>query len=92
MTVQENAGYNPRIAPRRASVSEPRTGREAVFSQPNSENFYVVTSDDLPLHCPLPGTTLWNSHPRVYLAIEETGSAKCSYCGAEYRLADETTA
>jgi uncharacterized Zn-finger protein len=29
---------------------------------------------------------LWNSHPRVYLPIEESGWAKCSYCGAEYRL------
>ena len=29
---------------------------------------------------------LWNSHPRVYLAIEETGWAKCGYCGAEYTL------
>jgi uncharacterized Zn-finger protein len=29
---------------------------------------------------------LWNSHPKVYLAIEATGWAKCSYCGAEYTL------
>jgi uncharacterized Zn-finger protein len=29
---------------------------------------------------------LWNSHPRVYLAIEKTGEAKCPYCGAEYLL------
>ncbi|MFK8031796.1 MAG: zinc-finger domain-containing protein [Gammaproteobacteria bacterium] len=56
------------------------------LSQPNAENAYTVTTDDLPLHCPLPGTSLWNSHPRVYLPIEDTGSAKCSYCGAVFTL------
>jgi uncharacterized Zn-finger protein len=34
----------------------------------------------------MPGMYLWNSHPRVYLAIEATGWAKCNYCGAEYTL------
>lgn len=52
----------------------------------NAENQYNVTRADLPLHCPMDGMTLWNSHPRVYLAIEKTGSAKCPYCGAEYHL------
>ena len=56
------------------------------LTQPNAENVYTVTPDDLPLHCPLPGTSLWNSHPRVYLPIEETGTAKCSYCGAVFTL------
>jgi uncharacterized Zn-finger protein len=27
-----------------------------------------------------------NSHPRVYLPIQQTGWAKCPYCGAEYTL------
>jgi len=31
----------------------------------------------------------WNSHPRVYLPIEETGEAKCPYCGAAYFLKDD---
>lgn len=53
---------------------------------PNAENTYTVGMNDLPLHCPLPGASLWNSHPRVYLAIEDTGSAKCSYCGAQFTL------
>jgi uncharacterized Zn-finger protein len=30
---------------------------------------------------------LWNSHPRVYLPIEQTGTTKCPYCGAVYTLA-----
>lgn len=56
--------------------------------QPNAENQYTVTRADLPLHCPLEGMSLWNSHPRVYLPIEETGTAKCPYCGADYTLED----
>jgi uncharacterized Zn-finger protein len=47
-----------------------------------------VRRADLPLSCPTSGQRLWNSHPRVYLPIEETGSASCPYCGARYRLVD----
>jgi uncharacterized Zn-finger protein len=54
--------------------------------QPNAQHQYNVTAADLPLSCPMPDMYLWNSHPRVYLAIETTGWAKCSYCGAEYTL------
>lgn len=54
--------------------------------EPNAANKYQVTHADLPLHCPMDGMSLWNSHPRVYLAIEETGKAKCPYCGADYIL------
>ena len=53
---------------------------------PNDREHYEVNSDDLPLHCPLPEMSLWNSHPRVFLPIEKTGEAKCPYCGAEFRL------
>jgi uncharacterized Zn-finger protein len=52
----------------------------------NSSRTYEVEQSDLPLACPMPQMTLWNSHPRVYLPIEQTGSAKCPYCGAEYLL------
>lgn len=55
---------------------------------PNAENQYQVSSKDLPLTCPMPGMALWNSHPKVYLPIEETGQAKCPYCGTEYALTD----
>jgi uncharacterized Zn-finger protein len=54
--------------------------------QPNSQTRYEVGADDLPLSCPMPQMQLWNSHPRVYLPIEATGSAKCPYCGADYFL------
>jgi uncharacterized Zn-finger protein len=53
---------------------------------PNAENRYEVGRADLPLSCPMPGMSLWNSHPRVYLPLEDTGAAKCPYCGAEYEL------
>ena len=52
----------------------------------NASNAYEVTRRDLPLACPMPGMKLWNSHPRVYLAVEQTGWAKCPYCSAEFSL------
>lgn len=53
---------------------------------PNAQARYEVGPEDLPLSCPMPQMQLWNSHPRVYLAIEKTGEAKCPYCGAEFLL------
>lgn len=47
-----------------------------------------VTAADLPLHCPLPADSVWNSHPRVFLPIQENGEATCPYCGAHYVLKD----
>lgn len=47
-----------------------------------------VAADDLPLHCPRSDQSLWNSHPRVYLPIEQKGEALCPYCGTLYRLKD----
>ncbi len=55
---------------------------------PNAQTRQEVTRKELPLHCPMPGTSLWNSHPRVFLPIEETGAAKCPYCGTEYVLVE----
>jgi len=54
----------------------------------NAQNRYEVTRADLPLSCPMPGMTLWNSHPRVYLPIEDSGEERCPYCGAVYVLKD----
>lgn len=60
--------------------------REREALPPNAQNRYEVTAADLPLSCPMPAMSLWNSHPRVYLPIEATGAAKCPYCGAEFVL------
>ena len=40
------------------------------------------------IFCPSPRADmkLWNGHPRVYLDIAQTGSAKCPYCGTVYKL------
>jgi uncharacterized Zn-finger protein len=54
--------------------------------QPNAQHQYEVTLADLPLSCPMSGMHLWNSHPRVFLPIEQAGWAKCPYCSAEYLL------
>lgn len=54
----------------------------------NAEHRYSITHADLPLSCPMPGMSLWNSHPKVYLPVEATGTAQCPYCGAVYTLAD----
>jgi uncharacterized Zn-finger protein len=54
----------------------------------SAQKQYQVTSQDLPLSCPMPNMTLWNAHPRVYLPIEKTGKATCPYCGASYVLMD----
>ena len=55
-----------------------------------SQRVYEVTTAALPLSCPMPGMRLWDAHPKVYLPIEATGTAQCSYCSAEYILTDYT--
>ena len=57
--------------------------------QANTENHYSVSASDLPLSCPMPGMSIWNSHPKVYLPIEDTGQAQCPYCGAQYSLSED---
>lgn len=59
------------------------------LEEANAATKYQVTHDDLPLCCPMPDMVLWNSHPRVYLPVEETGHAMCPYCSAEYFLIDK---
>ncbi len=54
----------------------------------NAQDCYEVRRDQLPLSCPTPEQKLWNSHPRVYLPLEETGEALCPYCSARYTLVD----
>ncbi len=58
------------------------------MNQPTELNqrFVEVTAKDLPLHCPMPSMKLWNTHPRVFLPIEQTGEALCPYCGTKYTL------
>ena len=55
----------------------------------NAQNRYGVRASDLPLSCPMPGMYLWNSHPKVFIPVQETGEAKCPYCGAQYHMVDD---
>ena len=59
------------------------------MQQPNAQTFVEVTRDELPIHCPTPGSSLWNSHPRVYIPLEDSPEATCAYCGTIYRLVSE---
>jgi uncharacterized Zn-finger protein len=38
--------------------------------------------------CPSPAAKMetWNTHPKVYLDVGKSGSAKCPYCGTVYAL------
>ncbi len=58
------------------------------YRKPNAERSVEVGAADLPLHCPMPGSSLWDSHPRVFLPIEDAkdGQILCPYCGTRYRL------
>ncbi|MEC8956022.1 MAG: zinc-finger domain-containing protein [Pseudomonadota bacterium] len=68
-----------------------RKGKESEnLEKANAQTRYKVNFDDIPLSCPMPEMYLWNSHPKVFLPIEETGEAKCPYCGAEFYLEDKS--
>ena len=60
--------------------------------QPNSQTLVEVTRDELPIHCPTPDSSLWDSHPRVFIPLNESPEATCSYCGTVYRLVDVKSA
>lgn len=51
-----------------------------------ADHIVQIPWSDLPLACPLPGSSLWNAHPRVYLPIHENGRATCPYCGTVYMM------
>lgn len=67
------------------------TDTSASDTRSNAETAVEVTAADLPLHCPMAGGPLWDSHPRVFIPVEESGEASCPYCGTVYRLEDSTS-
>lgn len=69
-------------------MTHPTDATDSNLAKANEQREYEVSRQDLPLSCPLPSQKLWNSHPRVYLPIEESGTASCPYCSARYRLVD----
>jgi len=70
-------------------MSDATNKNQADKTQANAAQRYQVSRSELPVHCPMEGMTTWDSHPKVYLPIEEQGGeAKCPYCGAVYELKD----
>ncbi len=58
------------------------------LKRPNSKKQVKVSRNDLPLCCPSQDMRIWDSHPRVFLAIEEKNTIDCPYCGTAYILID----
>ena len=69
-------------------MSHPTDATNDELQTASAQREYEVSRQDLPLSCPTPEQKLWNAHPRVYLPIEESGSATCPYCSSQYRLVD----
>ncbi|MCP4187420.1 MAG: zinc-finger domain-containing protein [Gammaproteobacteria bacterium] len=68
-------------------VNPDTAAHQSDYAQPNTKTAIEVKANELPIHCPLPGSSLWNSHPRVYIPVQENGGeAKCSYCGTIFKL------
>ena len=67
-------------------MPNPNTAIQSGLAQPNAKDCYDVSKDDVPVHCPMPGSSLWNSHPQVFIAFDKNGDGKCPYCGAEYHI------
>ncbi|MGB5326584.1 MAG: zinc-finger domain-containing protein [Gammaproteobacteria bacterium] len=60
---------------------------QQAYSTPNAKTAVEVNLDELPIHCPASGSSLWNSHPQVYIPVEENGGeARCPYCGTMFKL------
>ncbi len=51
---------------------------------PNARRERRVRPDGGPVCCPPPEECLWNSHPRVYLALDAEGRARCPYCSTVF--------
>jgi uncharacterized Zn-finger protein len=79
---------HPQITDGEIVVTQKAGSVEQNLIPANAQHRYEVQSKDLPLSCPMPAMYLWNSHPKVYLPVQETGEAMCPYCGAEYVLKD----
>jgi uncharacterized Zn-finger protein len=48
---------------------------------------YTLKESDLPAQCPPDGIPQWNSHPKIYLALDEKNNeAQCPYCGNLFTL------
>ncbi len=72
-------------------MPNPNTAEQAGLNRPNASNSQAVKRSELPLHCPPPGSSLWDSHPQVYVPLLDSvdGTAKCPYCGTDFHLVED---
>ncbi len=57
------------------------------YATPNAKNAVEVKASDLPIHCPMEGSSLWDSHPQIYIPVAENGGeSRCPYCGTLFKL------
>lgn len=57
--------------------------------QANAQHSYEVKATDLPISCPTKDMEIWNSHPRVFLPLDdEHPEQHCPYCGVKFILVD----
>ncbi|MBC8211502.1 MAG: zinc-finger domain-containing protein [Gammaproteobacteria bacterium] len=70
-------------------VNPNTAAKQQDFTTPNSKTAIQLKTTELPVHCPAESSSLWNSHPKVYIPVAENGGeAKCPYCGTLYKLID----
>ena len=68
-------------------VNPDTASNQQAYSTPNAKTAVEVKLDDLPIHCPTTGSSLWDSHPQVYIPVEENGGeARGPYCGTMFKL------
>ncbi|OED37421.1 hypothetical protein AB833_23655 [Chromatiales bacterium (ex Bugula neritina AB1)] len=57
--------------------------------QKKAPQVVTVSKSELPAYCPTEEMGLWNSHPRVYIPLDESPQASCPYCGTQFELSAE---
>jgi len=58
------------------------------MQEPNATTLVEVTRDELPMYCPTPEASLWNSHPRQFIPLQDSDECTCSYCGTVFKLVE----
>jgi len=68
-------------------VNPDTASNQSAYATPNAKTAVEVKAGDLPVHCPMEGSSLWNSHPMVYIPVAENGGeARCPYCGTIFKI------
>jgi uncharacterized Zn-finger protein len=65
------------------------SGQSDGTEKKSTGEIHFISKQDLPISCPLPSASQWNSHPRVFLTLDADGKARCPYCSTVYILQQE---